>query len=464
VSRGPHSRRPALSRGPALSRRTVLRGLAGGATVGLALPTLEAMLPRTAHADDDVLGSIFGVFFWANGLPWHAGHGEGQAGMPDHWTPVATGAGFTPSALQAALARHPYSVVTGLQPWTDIPTSPDGQGDGHMRGFMVALTSDRPRSEGFDHPTHTLTALRPSLDQVVARDARFVGERPTRYRSLELGVSTSRFHDYGHWNGVSYNGPDAINPPVMDPGQLYDRLFSAPSGDAEAGRRAQLLDAVMDDAASLRQRLGAADKARLEAHLEHLFEVQRRLQLDDIACDDPGRPASIGDLYGQTGVMADLLATGLACNLTRVFSFMLTAPATTHIFSEVGVVTDMHTVCHAGHWESVYAITALQMECFGRFLDALAGAVDPLGNSLLDRALVLGTSEYGEGYQHGVAEMPVVLAGRASGRLQTGVHVRSPGDNLARAHLTLMRGLGLDTPTFGFSGSETSDAFDDLLV
>ena len=73
MSRAPRSRQPLLS------RRTVLRGLAGGATVGLALPTLEAMLPRQALADDDVLGPIFGVFFWANGLPWHAGHGDGQA-------------------------------------------------------------------------------------------------------------------------------------------------------------------------------------------------------------------------------------------------------------------------------------------------------------------------------------------------------------------------------------------------
>jgi hypothetical protein len=355
-------------------------------------------------------------------------------------------------------------VITGLTPWTDIPDSPAGQGDGHMRGFMVALTGDRPRSEGFDHPTHTLTARRPSIDQVVARDARFVGEQQTMFRSLEVGVSTSRFHDYGHWNAISYNGPDALNPPEVDPGRLYDRLFGAPSGDAEAGRRAALLDAVVDDAAALRSRLGAADKARLDAHLEHLFEVQRRLALDDIACDDPGRPAAGTDLLSRTTVMAELLATGLACNLTRVFSFMLTSPATTHVFSEVGVVTDMHTVCHAGTWDDVHAITGVQMACFGRFLDALATRVDPLGESLLDRALVYGTSEYGEGYKHAVTEMPVVLAGGAAGGLVPGVHVRDAGGNMARAHLTMLRALGLVTPSFGFSGSETSDAFDELLA
>ena len=447
-----------------LSRRTFLRGAVRGAGVALALPTLEAMIPREARAEEPGLGPIFGVFFWANGLPWHAGHGAAQAGQPDLWTPGQTGAGFSPSALQAPLAGHPFSVITGLTPHTDTPDSPAGQGDGHMRGFMVALTADRPRAEGFDHPTHTLTARRPSIDQVVARDARFAAEPLTRFRSLEVGASPARFHDYGHWNAISYNGPDALNPPEMDPGRLYDRLFGAPSGDAEAGRRAALLDAVVDDAASLRARLGSGDKARLDAHLEHLFEVQRRLALDDIACEDPGRPAGGVDLLGRTAVMADLLATGLACNLTRVFSFMLTSPATTHVFSEVGVVTDMHTVCHAGTWDHVHAITGVQMACFARFLDALAARVDPLGDSLLDRALVYGTSEYGEGYKHAVTEMPVVLAGRAAGGLVPGVHVRDPGGNMSKVHVTMLRALGLDTPSFGFSGAETGDAFESMLA
>jgi hypothetical protein len=282
--------------------------------------------------------------------------------------------------------------------------------------------------------------------------------------SLEVGVSTARFHDYGHWNAISYNGPDALNPPVMDPGRLYDKLFGVPSGDAEAGRRAMLLDAVIDDASSLRRRLGAADQARLDAHLEHLFEVQRRLDLDDIACADPGRPGSSSDLLVQTGIMADLLALGLSCNLTRAFSFMLTSPATTHVFSDVGVVTDMHTVCHAGTWDHVYAITERQLSCFRRFLDALAGAVDPLGQTLLDRAVVFGTSEYGEGYQHAVSEMPVVLAGKGDGRLVPGVHVRDPGGNLASAHLTALRALGLTVDQWGFSGAETTASFDELLA
>ncbi len=457
-----------MSRGP-LSRRTFLRGAAGGVGVSLGLPLLDAMLQDglvsgRARAESS-LGPIFGLFYWANGLPWHAGHGSSQAAASggDLWTPPNTGAGYTPSELLSYLSAHQPSVITGLEPKTEIPTVPDGQSDGHMRGFMVALTSDRPRSEGFDHPTHTLTALRPSLDQVIARDPRFYAHFPSRYRSLELGISTARFHDYGHWNAISYNGPDALNPPILDPSRLYALLFGVPSGDAALGRRAALLDAVLDDARSLKTKLGSADRGRIDAHMEHLYEVQRRLDLGDIVCEGPADPGSSTDLIEQTRIFSSLLARGLACNITRVFSLMLTSPATTHVFNNLGVVQDMHTVCHAGDWAAVRAITAYQMQAFSVLLDALAAEVDPTGVSLLDRALIYGTSEYGEGYLHDTKEMPVVLAGRADGGLVPGIHVRDPLGNMASAHLTLMRALGLETESFGFNGSETTVDYPELL-
>lgn len=447
------------------SRRHVLRGAVRGMPVALALPALEVTLGRRARADG-VPDPIFGMFFWANGVPWHAGHGGNLADSTksDVWTPAETGAGFTPSPLLTLLGDHPYSVVTGLTPHTEVPTDPAGQSDGHMRGFMVATTGDRPQSEGFDHPTHTLTARRATIDQFVARETAFYSDALPRYRSLEVGASTARFHDYGHWNAISYTGPDALNPATCDPAVLYDRLFNVDLGSAELGRRATLLDAVLDDAASLRNQLPSADRARLDAHMEHLFEVQRRLSLGADACTTPDAPGEATDLAGRAAIISELLVTALACGQSRVFSYMLTSPASTHIFSEVDVHTDMHTVCHGGYWDAVDRITQVQMEAFADLLDRMADTIDPTGISLLDRALVYGVSEYGEGYQHSVTEMPLVLAGHAGGRLRTGVHVRDVGGNFARGQLTALQALGLDIPEFGFSGAETSSPFTELLA
>ena len=195
-----------------------------------------------AELSAEVLGAppFVGVFYWANGVPWHAGHGAEQASWPDIWTPSTTGAGYALSEMLLPFAGRRVSVISRLEPHTDIPSGPSGQGDGHMhmRGFMVALTGDSPQSDGFDHGSHTLTSRRGSIDQYVARYPGFDAEEP-RLWSLEVGVSRARFHDYGHWNAISYNGTDSQNLPVHDAGSLYDRLFGVPVDDSENRRRAR---------------------------------------------------------------------------------------------------------------------------------------------------------------------------------------------------------------------------------
>lgn len=457
-----------LIRKPPISRRTVLRGAIGSAAVALALPPLEAMFAEEARAADPSSDPIFGLFYWANGVPWHAGHGADQgANSPggDVWTPPTIGADFTPSPLLTPLAAHKVSVATGLEPKTEVPQPDNGQSDGHMRGFMVAMTGDRIRPEGFDHPSHTLTCLRPTLDQYVAGHEQFYGNSPSRFRSLCLGVSEARFHDYGHWNAISFTGPDSPVAAIHSPAQLYSMLFDVPADLMALTRRVTLIDAVMADAEGLRGRLGGTDKQRLEAHLDHLREVQRRLDLSSGTCDViPAAPGDSADVVARTDIMAGLLAAALNCGLTRVFSFMLSSPATTHVFNNLGVPNGMHQVCHDGQWEYVRSITEYQMLAFARLLDHLAAAVDPMGVSVLDRACVYGVSEYGEGYKHSTAEMPVVLAGGAGGKLVRGYHYREPGGNLCKVHVTILRALGIDTPSYGFNGGETTEHLTGILA
>lgn len=449
-----------------LSRRSFLRGTVGGIAISLALPPLEAMLDsKGAYADGSGEEPFFGLFYWANGLPWNGKHGamQGSSGQQDLWTPGQVGAGYAASPLLKPLERHKVCVATGLEPKTEVPPLPPGQSDGHMRGFMVAMTGDRIRPMGFDHPSHTLTALRPSLDQLVAKHPSFYKAAP-RFRSLQVGVSRARFHEYGHWNAISYNGPDSTNPPILSATELFDLLFAVPGESAELGRRAKALDAVLADAKQLRGRLGTRDGARLDGHLDQLSEIQRRLSMTAVACKTPGRPSDDVDLHKKTTAMADLLAIAVNCGLTRAFSFMLTSPATTHVFSNLGVGDDMHKVCHDGRWEDIRKITLYQMEAFALFLDAFAKVPQPSGKTLLDRAVIYGTSEYGEGWQHGEREHPIVIAGRGGGRLKAGIHTREPGGNLCKAQLTVLRALGLPFDSFGFNGAQTSSTVDGMLV
>lgn len=455
-----------IKRTPKLSRRTFLRGCVAGTTVALGLPILEAMInDKGVFADGQTLKPFFGVFYWANGLPWHAGHGatQAQGNHPDLWTPSNTGANYAASTLLEPLTRHRVNVATGLEPHTDVPPQPPGQNDGHMRGFMVALTGDRPRTMGFEHNSHTLTSRRPSIDQYVANHPDFYSsDDMPRFKSLEVGVSKARFHDYGHWNAISYNGPNSLNLPIMRPTALYDRLFNVPTDTDDNLRRSQLLDAVLADANDLKRQLGAQDKQRLEAHLSHIETIKRRLGASAQSCMEPMRPTDSGDLIARTTVTAELLAMAINCGLTRVFSFMLTSPASTHVFSNLSVPNGMHKTCHDGHWAQVRDITRYQMQAFAAFLDAF-DLPSPTGEKLIDHGCIMGTSEYGEGWKHSVKELPMIIAGGAQGRLNRQVHTREQGGNLSKAHVTALAALGIKDPAYGFNGGQTQDAITGFL-
>jgi hypothetical protein len=454
-----------------MDRRTMLRGMLGGAACAVGLPLLDAMRSNhgNALADGLPLPKRFGVFFWANGLPWHGAHGHPD--KPDLWTPSAMGAGYNPSPLLEPLRgiHDRVSVITGLEPHTEVPPSPDGQGDGHMRGAAVALSSDRCRSEGFNHPSHVFAFNRATLDHVVATTPTFVapagaGTAP-RFRSIQLGVSRALFHNYGHWMAISHAGPDKLNIPITSSVDLWNTLFGVPTDTAILERRASLLDAVSEDAKRVKARLGVKDRERVDAHLEHLGELQKRLRATTAACKTPAKPGGRSeDLKAELETQTRLLAFALQCDLTRVFSMMFTSPASNHVFSNLGVGAGMHQVCHDGNYEAVKAITVYQMQALRIFLDVLASTPDVDGMSLLDTSVVLGTSEYGEGFKHNPKEHPVLLCGRARGTLKSGQHVRLPGGNLSRVHLTILRALGINAPTYGFSGAQTSDPLPGLLA
>ncbi|HCH66936.1 MAG TPA: hypothetical protein DFR83_29305, partial [Deltaproteobacteria bacterium] len=228
------------SRG-ALSRRSVLRGVARGAAVAIGLPPLQAMFDGNgaAYACDGILPVRFGLWFWGNG------------NLPDRWVPDETGDGdaWALSEQLAPLAAHKSKLLipTGLDCKLDN-TSPHGSG---LAGILTGV----PRvSFGIGGPT---------IDQVIAQG---IGG-DTIYRSIQTAASDT--------SGESWNGPNSRNPAETDPYAFYARMFGdtfvAPGEDATVdprlGLRRSVLDAVMGDISALNSRVGAEDRARLEQHL-----------------------------------------------------------------------------------------------------------------------------------------------------------------------------------------------------
>src|SRR5207248_1616118 len=102
--------------------------------------------------------------------------------------------------------------------------------------------------------------------------------------------------------------------------------------------RQSVLDAVMADARQLSRGLGAADRPRLEQHLDAIRAIEKRITgRGAVVCKAPAAPGdelvgpSLGVDYEPRGVevnkaMAELLALALSCDLTRVFTYQLVKP------------------------------------------------------------------------------------------------------------------------------------------
>ncbi len=432
-----------------LDRRTVLKGVLGGAAVSIALPPLEAMMNGngTAYAGGAAFPKRFGVYFWGNGV------------LPERWTPAGEGAAWTPSPILMPLAalREHLTVVSGTRIAT-LNTRPHGSGPAGL------LSGDNMTGEGFS---------RASIDQIIA--GTIGGE--TRFRSLETGVQRSD-------ESLSYAGPMQRNPTESDPYALFNRLFGegfrAPGemtmADPRIGLRRSVLDAVTAQGGRLRSRLGATDRQRLDEHLTAVRGIERQLQrLEEnppnlAACRRPDAPpAEVPDLLGRPDMprrarlMADLLAMALACDLTRVFFHMYSQSVNNTLFGAAPAGHHQLTHDEPGDQPLVFSILQLIMADLATFLTALRNVTEGDG-TLLDHTLVLCTTDCSFGRTHALDEYPIVLAGGASAGMRRNLHLRARGENATKVSFSILQMMGVRATEFGVGPGRVTEGLGGLVA
>jgi hypothetical protein len=448
--------RARLSLPKQIGRRSMLRGMLGGAAVALGLPLLDAMVDGngTRLANGQALPKRFGTFYWGGGI------------VHNTWVPTTTGAGFelTDSLQPFVNVRDHLSLVTGTQH--------AGSSPGHIPARGIALSASHDMSicqgdcigvyRGQNHPL-------PSIDSLVA-DA-FDGETP--YRSLEVSIcQKGPYKNNSSWRagGTTYNRHEP------SPQALFDRIFAGftPSNENESlletttALESSMLDAVMADAGDLSKRLGAADRARMEQHLEGLRAIERRLQqIGGTTCTVPERPvqADFGDgsnneqKEAKSQLMSQMLAVALACDLTRVFSYEWSSTQSGAVYWEVGSDKEHHQLSHdSSTGTQMQAVTRFIMKNLAYLGEQLAAQPMGGGSNLLDNTLILGTSEHASAGGHNYNDHPFVLLGKAGGSIKGGVHHRVEGSNkdAPKVLLTAVRAVGVNTPTLGDSNSDSN--------
>lgn len=434
-----------------LHRRSVLRG-AGG--VAVALPLLEAMLPRRAYAAPP---RRLAVFFTPNGT------------IRENWLPTGGMSDFVLGPILRPLEPHRGDIVV-----IDGVDQMQSGLDVHIRGMACMLTGMPPAANGPWNGDGFATG--PSVDQVVANA--FKGATPLP--SLELGVGVGApaarppFSPVTAFTRMVYTGSNAPLTPENSPYAAFDRLFapmtarSPAAAQAAARRRADrmsVLDALSDDYRDLVARVGGEDKQRLDAHLQALRDLEQALASPGIDPTGPVcAPPSVGatlDVNATTNfptilkLQMDLMTRAFACDLTRVATLQWSHSVSELVLSWLGLTDQHHELSHHGDSDAaaktkLTTINTWFAQQFAYLVDKLGQEKDATGASLLDSVALLWCNELAKGNIHAGDNALYVVAGRAGGAIRTGRFLkfdgRVPHNNLL---LSLVRAMGVDAQTFG---------------
>lgn len=349
-----------------------------------------------------------------------------------------------------------------------------GDSRGHHTGAAGILSGAPYLAQDPGNASFSSTFSQPSIDQVIARAL----PQQTRFRSLEIGIAGDVTTSEGTTlQYLSHNGPNSFNLPEYSINQFFNRIFSGglPTNSASTNSSGQgspdeqiqklIVDTVIDDAKDLQKKLGKTDQDRLNEHLQNLYELQRQLQapmMPGIAggsCSIPPQPMSIDDMAQKSGNMARLMALALACQQMQVSSIMFSGAVGNTVYPATGSGSSYHQLTHDNPepQNQVRAGTVFIMRQFGKFLTEL-NAIKEGSTTLLDNCVILATSDVSKGFNHGVTNYPIILAGFAGGKIRNGIHSRSEGQNASQLLLTLIKSMGINRNEFGSGGAYTAQS------
>ncbi len=444
-----------------LSRRTVLRGMG----VSLGLPLLDAMLPaqmplvKTAAAPPVRLACIEMV---------HGAAGSTDDGASKHyWSPAEEGRDFACSySLQALAPLQEYvTIVSGTDARPAEAQSPTEGGADHFRSSAVFLTAAHAKqTAGRD------VANGPSIDQIYAQRCRAETRLPSIQLCIEnIALSGSCGFNYNCIYSETISWADGATPVPMtvNPRVAFENLFaySGPDRDAPRPSGRGVLDTIMPEKARLQRTLGPEDRGRIDAYLENIREIERRIEsIEKRNASFPTReltaaPLGVPDSWeDHVKLMFDLQVLAFATDTTRVSAFKMSRDTSNRIFPGSGVQTPFHTLSHHSERPDLIAefarLNRYHVSMLSYFLEKLKSTPDGDGN-LLDHSLILYGSPMGDSNTHNHRRLPLLLAGHAAGQLKGNLHRVCPaGTPHANTLLTILHKLDVDIESIGDSTGE----------
>lgn len=415
-----------------INRRHLLLGAAG---FGLGVPLLRSLLPRTLGAQElaperrfVAYGTDHGGIFETEMFPDENLLNEETELYPGHSIRrgdlVRTEADDRASlstVLSGPAARLTDSIVERMNVLRglDIPFYIAHHTGGHLGNFA--------RNDGNGEDAKALQAFpMPTIDQLLAWS-------PSFYENLSGITERSLVLTGGGRMSWNWSSPSNQTGEIQEiageknPKEMFNRVFipgePAPEGPEP---RAPIVDRVLQSYQSLRQsdrRLSLDDRQRLDDHMERLYELERRLNVEvapRASCAEAKEPgtSSFEDPAKYYEAVNDVIAAAFLCGTSRI--------AVVRIAEDQLVESSGEWHADVAHqWSSPEPQALLQLANQRAFEHGALDLAHKLnveespGQNLLDNTLIQWTQESGE-TTHESRSAPVVTIGRAGGSIQTG--------------------------------------------
>lgn len=439
------------------NRRSLMRGVLGGAAVCVGIPALDVFLNGNgkAWADGAKLPVRLGTYFWGCGL------------TPGRWVPEKTGAGYDLSPQMRPLK----DLIKKTSVFSNFKVELDGRGAiQHWTGqasVMTGVAASRPGS--FE---------RVSFD-VQAADAMGGG---VRFRSLQMTPFGDKTLSYSTRTGTGFNTPE------VSPLTLYQRVFGEGFADPNDPNwkpdvnvmlRKSVLSAITEQRVALYAQASAADRIKLDQYYTSLRETEEQLAIqlqrpaECESCVVPPEPEA-PNIRGQIDIvnhnsklMAQLTAMALACNQTKIFNVVhSSATSETYLPGDTSIYHS-HTHDEPLHPELGYQVVSDKLathafQGYADFLHALESIKEGDG-TLLDNSVVLGFSDTGNAKIHSTENIPMFVGGGAGGRHKP-AHIAGNNEPVSRVSLTVQQLAGLPVGQYGVGAMQTSRAITEVMA